>query len=93
MKIIEINTLDNGSHRNQSFNRPINEIPEGWAVVPEGMILENFPFGDVVTTTIDGVVTVSEWIPGVMPEKTPEAEVEKTPTAAELLNIILGVSE
>ncbi len=92
MKIIEITPLENGGHRNQTINGVV-KLPEGWAVIPDGMPLENFPFGELTTTTIDGVVTVSEWIPGVMPEKTPEVEFEKTPTATELLNIILGVSE
>ena len=66
MVIIEIKTLENGSHRNQSGN--IKTIPEGWAVVPDDMECENFPFGEVITEEIDGVMTVTSWTPGIKPE-------------------------
>lgn len=44
MHIIEIEALENGAHRQQ--NGPtLPEIPEGWAVIPEGMeIPDTYPF-------------------------------------------------
>lgn len=45
MKIIEIETLENGSHKNQSGN--FENIPDGWAVLPDDMETPNFPFGDI----------------------------------------------
>lgn len=76
MRIIEIAPLDNGAHRNQSGG--LSVVPEGWAVVPAGMECENFPFGDVEVAEISGVMTVTKWTPGVMPEPEliPEPEPE-----------------
>lgn len=87
MQIIEIKALDNGAHRNQSGN--FSNIPEGWAVIPNSIKTDNFPFGEVVVEEINGVMTVTKWTPGIMPEPTPVPEPE--PTTEELLNIILGV--
>lgn len=76
MRIIEIKALYNGAHRNQSgFS---GDLPEGWAVIPDDMVTENFPFGEIEATEIDGVMTVTKWIPGTIPE--PEV-VEEEPTA------------
>ena len=93
MKIIEILALSNGSHRNQTGDNLF--IPEGWAVIPDDMETPNFPFGEVSAREIDGTMTVTTWIPGVIPEPTPtpEPEVDSEPTTEELLNIILGVTE
>lgn len=91
MRIIEIITLPNGGHRNVTGD--FTTIPEGWAVVPENMETPNFPFGDIETKEVDGVVTVTKWTPGTIPEPTPEPEIETEPTAEELLNILLGVDE
>lgn len=71
MMMIEIKPLSNGAHRNQTAHKA---VPDGWAVIPEGMELENFPFGTV--TAENGVVT--GWVPGVMPPA-----VEPEPTEAE----------
>lgn len=88
MRIVEIIALENGAHRNQ--NGAILSIPEGWAVIPEDMVCENFPFGDIKVAKINGVETVIKWIPKskpVLPE--PEAE----PTVEDILNTLLGVTE
>lgn len=45
MKIIEIQALDNGGHRNQTGL--FSELPEGWARIPDEMETPNFPFGDI----------------------------------------------
>lgn len=89
MLIIEIAALDNGAHRNQ--NGSLSRIPDGWAVVPDEMECENFPFGEVEAEEIDGVMTVTKWTPGEIPEPEPEPETE--PTAEELMDILLGVTE
>lgn len=67
MRIIEIAALDNGAHRNQSGE--FSAIPFGWAVAPDGLHMENFPFGEVVAESVDGVPMVTRWTPGVVPEK------------------------
>ena len=71
MYMLEIEALSNGAHRNQTF---IGTLPEGWATIPDDMVTENFPFGEVEVEEIDGVMTVTKWIPGVMPEPEPEPE-------------------
>ena len=70
MTIIEISALDNGAHRNQSGN--MQTVPDGWAVIPESMETKNFPFGDVTVEEINGVMTVTSWVPGETPEPEPE---------------------
>ena len=65
MRMIKIATLPNGAHNNQTYH---NTLPEGWALIPDGMICENFPFGSFEVTDIDGFMTVTKWTPGTMPE-------------------------
>lgn len=86
MTIIEIKTLENGSHRNATGE--FTTILEGWAVIPVDMECENFPFGEVVAEEIDGVMTVTKWIPGEMPAPAPMPETE--PTAEDMLNALVG---
>jgi hypothetical protein len=66
MNIIEIAPLENGAHRNQ--NSGLSVVPSGWAVIPDNMECENFPFGEVEATEINGVMTVTKWTPGEIPE-------------------------
>lgn len=89
MRIIEIAPLSNGAHRNQTGG--LSVVPAGWAVIPADMETPNFPFGEVEVAEIDGVMTVTKWTPGEMPE--PEPEPEPEPTADELMDILLGVTE
>lgn len=70
MTIIEISALDNGAHRNQSGN--MQTVPDGWAVIPESMETKNFPFGNATAEEINGVMTVTSWTPGEIPEPGPE---------------------
>lgn len=86
MKIIKIEPNENGGHANQSGGR---HLPEGWAVVPDDMECENFPFGDIVVEEIDGVPTVVEWIPRDIPEPEPIPEPEVETTDEDLANAIL----
>lgn len=76
MTIIEISALENGAHRNQSGN--MQTVPDGWAVIPESMETKNFPFGNVTAEEIDGIMTVTSWTPGVMPEPGPGPEPVKS---------------
>ena len=69
MKIVEIKTLENGAHRNQTGD--FNTIPEGWAVIPDEMETPNFPFGEVAAEEKDGVMTVTKWVAGTIPEAEP----------------------
>lgn len=82
MRIIEIAPLSNGAHRNQSGGFSV--VPEGWAVIPGDMECENFPFGEVEVAEIDGVMTVTKWTPGVMPEPEPTPEPEEASVWDEL---------
>ena len=54
MLIIEIDALENGSHRNQ--NGTFDVIPDGWAVLPDNMETPNFPFGDIEVKDEDIIV-------------------------------------
>ena len=84
MRIIEINALDNGAHNNQTIDGEI-PVPSGWAIIPEDMVCENFPFGDVVVDNSEPPVVV-EWIPGVIPEPDPEPDTEPEPEYKYILN-------
>lgn len=70
MRIVEITPLSNGGRNNQTTDFAV-PVPDGWAVIPDDMECENFPFGEITVEEIDGVKTVVKWIPGVMPEPTP----------------------
>lgn len=81
MRAIEIAALSNGAHRNQTG---LSVLPDGWAVIPDDMVCENFPFGEVTAEEIDGVMTVTGWTPGTMPEPEPAPEPKpETPTDLE----------
>lgn len=75
MKMIEIAALENGAHRNQTFS---GVLPNGWAVDRFKLCHENFPFGEVEAEEINGVMTVTKWTPGTIPEPEPEPEPEPT---------------
>ena len=75
MQIIEIAALSNGAHRNQSISGTFSTIPDGWAIVPDGMeIPETFPFVDLMVE--DGVVTSMTAVD--MPEQEPEPKPQPT---------------
>lgn len=84
MRIIEINALKNGAHRNQ--NHSISSVPDGWAVIPDDMnVPETFPFVDI--TAENGVVTsiVAGSVPDVpKPHSENEKETETPVTWDEL---------
>lgn len=75
MKIIEIQALDNGAHRNQTTTS--TTIPDGWAEIPADVAIpETFPFVDI---QVDGNKVVS-MTAGVVPQPEPEPEPEPTET-------------
>ena len=91
MDIIEISALPNGGHRNQTYH---GYLPSGWAVIPADMDTANFPFGDVEVTEVNGVMTVTKWIAGTMPDPVEDEPVSaEEPTVADLLDVLLGVTD
>ena len=73
MRYIKIEPFENGAHDNQENGFSV--VPKGWAVIPENMKTENFPFGEI---TVDDSTppVVTSWTPGIMPEPEPEPEPE-----------------
>lgn len=69
MRIVEIAADENRAHRNQTAN--LKTVPNGWAVIPDGMETPNFPFGDITVEEIGGVMMVTSWTAGTIPEPTP----------------------
>lgn len=75
MKLIEIQALPNGAHRNQTGN--FSTIPTGWAEIPADVAIpETFPFVDLV---VEGQRVVS-MTAGVVPDPEPQPEPEPTET-------------
>jgi hypothetical protein len=89
MRLIKIESSTNNAHHYQTINR-ISQIPEGWAVIPDDMETPNLPYGYITVEEIEGVMTVTSWTPGEMPE--PSHVPEPEPTADELIDILLGVN-
>ena len=59
MNFIKIEPLENGAHANRMLSWETT-VPEGWAVIPEGMKLpSSFPFVEIKTEEQDGVLTVT----------------------------------
>ena len=77
MFMLEIIALDNGAHRNQTYH---GNLPNGWAVDKNNLCVENFPFGEAEAEEIDGVMTVTKWTPGIMPEPEPIPTPEEEPS-------------
>lgn len=74
MQIIEIKSLGNGAHDNQTSD-DITAPPPGWAEIPAGMkIPETFPF---VGIEVEGNVVV-KMTAGTVPEPEPEPTPEPT---------------
>ena len=70
MRIVEIHSHPNGAHRNQLLKNT-SFLPDGWAMVPDDMDVPNFPFGDIEAQEINGVMTVTKWMPMDIPEPEP----------------------
>ena len=87
MKAIKILADSKGGHCSQECNIPF-PLLEGWAIIPDDMKTPNFPYGEIEVEEIDGVMTVTKWTAGVIPE--PEPTHESEPTAEEKLNALVG---
>ncbi len=95
MRIIEIEQLKNGAHRNQASDC-IETTPFGWARIPDDMEMPNFPFGEIEVEEIDGVMTVTKWIAGTIPEPEPEpeapvSEIEQLRADVDYIAVMTGV--
>ena len=77
MRLIKIEQVENGSHIYQTIDH-ISNIPKGWAVIPEDMETPNLPYGDITVEEIDGVMTVTSWTAGEIPEPEPMPKPEPT---------------
>ena len=66
MNIVEIKALEGGAHRNASGD--FKTVPEGWAMIPDGMNTPSFPFGEIEATEINGMMTITRWIAGTKPK-------------------------
>lgn len=92
MRIIEIQALDNGAHRNQTTTS--TTIPTGWAEIPADVAIpETFPFVDI---QVEGSKVVS-MTAGVVPAPEPEHEPEPTETEqlradVDFLSAMMGVT-
>lgn len=86
MRIVEISPLPDGAHRSQGYH---GEVMDGYALIPEDMETQNFPYGEVEVAEIDGILTVTKWTPGIMPEP---VEPVYEPTTDDVLNTLLGVT-
>lgn len=87
MKIVEIKALENGAHRNQTIYGVI-PVPDGWAVIPDDMVCENFPFGEVEVEDVNGVITVTKWTAGNIPAPPEPTPAEKREAAYNTERII-----
>lgn len=57
MRIIKIESLENGAHANKEGN--FGYVPAGYAVIPDCIAIPaTFPFVDLEVKEIDGVMTV-----------------------------------
>lgn len=80
MLIIKIIAEENGGHTNQKYNTSIQIIPEGWALVPDDIIIpETFPF---VNIEVDGQI-VTSMTAGVVPPIPPQPDPPDPPQPTE----------
>lgn len=57
MRIVKIESLENGAHVNKAGN--FSYVPAGYAVIPDSMTLPaSFPFVDLEVKEIGGIMTV-----------------------------------
>lgn len=81
MRIIEIQALDNGAHRNQTGG--LSVVPDGWAIISSNQDLPNFPFGTFEVEERYGnevmYMVEDSWTPLPMPEPEPVPEPEVEP--------------
>lgn len=81
MHIICLTPLEEGVYNDHASDH-ILTVPEGWAMIPDDMVLPNtFPrLGSIDSKKVNGIMTVVSMTEGTMPEL-----VEPEPTEMELL--------
>ncbi len=89
MRIVEIQTLDNGAHRNQTVSGAV-AVPDGWAEIPADVTIpETFPFVDLA---VEGNKVV-RMTAGVVPDPEPEpTETEQLRADVDFLAAMAGVT-
>lgn len=94
MRIIKIETLQNGGHANSIGD--FDFIPKGFAVIPDNIETPNFPFGEIKVEEINGVMTVTKWIAGKIPEsdeiEQPVSAIEQLRADIDYIAIMSGVT-
>lgn len=92
MKIIEIQALPNGAHRNQTTTS--TTIPTGWAEIPADVTIpETFPFVDVVTSGGKIVSLRARVVPDPEPQPKPEpTETEQLRADIDFVAAMTGVT-
>ena len=98
MRIVEIEALDNGAHRNQ--NGGISTVPEGWAIIPDGMAIPaTFPFVDIevedqtVISMTAGIVPEAEPVPVPQPTAQDDTDAMMVDHEYRLTLLELGMTE
>lgn len=93
MRIIEIQALSNGAHRNQAVSGAVS-VHDGWADIPADVdIPETFPFVDVVTSGGKIVSLRAREVPAPEPEPEPEpTETEQLRADVDFLAAMAGVT-
>ena len=90
MKLVKIAPYENGAHANQTINHlSRSNVPQGWAIIPEDMVCENFPYGEIEASEIDGAMVVTKWTAIELPEPEPTPEIEPEPTAQDDTDMLL----
>ena len=93
MRIVEIQTLDNGAHRNQTVSGAV-AVPDGWAEIPADVAIpETFPFVDIVVEGNKVVSMTAGVVPSPEPEPYPEpTETEQLRADVDFLAAMAGVT-
>lgn len=90
MRLIEIKTLDNGAHNNQTINGIITLIPDGWAIIPDNLeIPETFPFVNIIIDDNGIVTTIEANQEAYDAAKISEEEIESTPSVQDDIDTML----
>lgn len=87
MRIVETKAAYNGSHRNQTVYTPDFPVPDGYAVIPDELVCENFPFGDIEVDYTQTPPVVTAWHPLPIPDPVPETPNPQTDTDELLVDL------
>lgn len=85
MMIVKILENENGSHENQTYP---GYVPDGWAVISDELQTPNFPFGTVEVEEVDGIMTVTAWTAGEIPEPDPQPQPDPQLTIADRMTAV-----